>query len=210
MCCTGQNLRRLKRSLPNPTVGPLPCSIAIEWRPPRDPQVQTPLPMAANARQWEHCERHVSRPIFLGAEGWAGRVASERLSLIITRWVTGLCGNGAVVLSSRQRSMMSVTCTLFERSPEQWRRVELSGPAPVRFDLAAEHCNAEGRMYALGRLAQLVRAAGLQPAGRGFESLSAHSVVDLTTLSLLMCKSRVSSLRHVCFLIQTLGVTDAQ
>ena len=25
-----------------------------------------------------------------------------------------------------------------------------------------------------GRLAQLVRAAGLQPAGRGFESLSAH------------------------------------
>ncbi len=26
-----------------------------------------------------------------------------------------------------------------------------------------------------GRLAQLVRAAGLQPAGRGFESLSAHS-----------------------------------
>jgi len=26
----------------------------------------------------------------------------------------------------------------------------------------------------MGRLAQLVRAAGLQPAGRGFESLSAH------------------------------------
>ncbi len=30
---------------------------------------------------------------------------------------------------------------------------------------------------AFGRLAQLVRAAGLQPAGRGFESLSAHSVL---------------------------------
>jgi hypothetical protein len=28
----------------------------------------------------------------------------------------------------------------------------------------------------LGRLAQLVRAAGLQPAGRGFESLSAHAL----------------------------------
>ena len=32
-----------------------------------------------------------------------------------------------------------------------------------------------GRVAFFGRLAQLVRAAGLQPAGRGFESLSAHS-----------------------------------
>ncbi len=34
-----------------------------------------------------------------------------------------------------------------------------------------------GRVVFLGRLAQLVRAAGLQPAGRGFESLSAHCIV---------------------------------
>jgi hypothetical protein len=31
-----------------------------------------------------------------------------------------------------------------------------------------------GKVAFSGRLAQLVRAAGLQPAGRGFESLSAH------------------------------------
>jgi hypothetical protein len=34
-----------------------------------------------------------------------------------------------------------------------------------------------GSVVFSGRLAQLVRAAGLQPAGRGFESLSAHSVM---------------------------------
>ena len=42
---------------------------------------------------------------------------------------------------------------------------------------------------ALGRLAQLVRAAGLQPAGRGFESLSAHA--DLSAHSwLVRCVGR--------------------
>src|ERR1035438_1481231 len=33
------------------------------------------------------------------------------------------------------------------------------------------------RLFALGRLAQLVRAADLHSAGRGFESLSAHQVL---------------------------------
>jgi hypothetical protein len=37
-----------------------------------------------------------------------------------------------------------------------------------------EYHKEAGRLLLFGRLAQLVRAAGLQPAGRGFESLSAH------------------------------------
>ena len=37
-----------------------------------------------------------------------------------------------------------------------------------------------GRVAFSGRLAQLVRAAGLQPAGRGFESLSAHHWAHLS------------------------------
>jgi hypothetical protein len=37
-----------------------------------------------------------------------------------------------------------------------------------------EYGKRAGRVTFSGRLAQLVRAAGLQPAGRGFESLSAH------------------------------------
>jgi hypothetical protein len=44
-----------------------------------------------------------------------------------------------------------------------------------------ESCMVPATMGAVGRLAQMVRAAGLQPAGRGFESLSAHSVVEMTT-----------------------------
>ena len=43
-----------------------------------------------------------------------------------------------------------------------------------------------GRVAFLGRLAQLVRAAGLQPAGRGFDSLSAHWVVGRFTTIFLM------------------------
>jgi hypothetical protein len=52
--------------------------------------------------------------------------------------------------------------------------------------VAALHRDSAGRVKEkdqldqrkLGRLAQLVRAAGLQPAGRGFESLSAHSLSE--------------------------------
>ena len=38
---------------------------------------------------------------------------------------------------------------------------------------------ARRRLASRGRLAQLVRAAGLQPAGRGFESLSAHAAAEI-------------------------------
>ena len=41
--------------------------------------------------------------------------------------------------------------------------------------LRDEYYKRAGRVHFSGRLAQLVRAAGLQPAGRGFESLSAHN-----------------------------------
>jgi hypothetical protein len=48
--------------------------------------------------------------------------------------------------------------------------------------LRDEYYERAGRVHFSGRLAQLVRAAGLQPAGRGFESLSAHSVMSRDTL----------------------------
>src|SRR5487761_1731898 len=40
----------------------------------------------------------------------------------------------------------------------------------------------QSRLFSLGRLAQLVRAADLHSAGRGFESLSAHFDVTITTV----------------------------
>jgi hypothetical protein len=45
----------------------------------------------------------------------------------------------------------------------------------IPFRCQDEYCKRAGRVLFFGRIAQLVRAAGLQPAGRGFESLCAHS-----------------------------------
>jgi hypothetical protein len=74
------------------------------------------------------------------------------------------------------------------RTPGSARRIALSSarwPGPGAGS-SRKHCLFESSLFAsptlweptdihgLGRLAQLVRAAGLQPAGRGFESLSAH------------------------------------
>ena len=47
-------------------------------------------------------------------------------------------------------------------------------PVPYRVGGEISMTKRAGRVAFSGRLAQLVRAAGLQPAGRGFESLSAH------------------------------------
>ena len=47
-------------------------------------------------------------------------------------------------------------------------------PALCRAENETSMTKRPGRVAFSGRLAQLVRAAGLQPAGRGFESLSAH------------------------------------
>ena len=47
-------------------------------------------------------------------------------------------------------------------------------PALCGADFETSLTKRAGRVGFSGRLAQLVRAAGLQPAGQGFESLSAH------------------------------------
>src|ERR1700676_2407032 len=66
--------------------------------------------------------------------------------------------------------------------PRSWRTSKTLSPhgALSAHDLittttALDQVDAEAQLdLRNGRLAQLVRAAGLQPAGRGFESLSAH------------------------------------
>ena len=53
-------------------------------------------------------------------------------------------------------------------------RVTIRSAALCRGEVGTRMTKRAGRVAFLGRLAQLVRAAGLQPAGRGFEPLSAH------------------------------------
>ncbi len=125
-----------------------------------------------------HSERNESRrlraffrAVFAGVS-WSDH---ERRSILRAQWLL-LLRVGLLSVFGPSKAAPTFRKSLRPVKASGYRRTVLVLHGNVSASRGGGVRKRAGKVAFSGRLAQLVRAAGLQPAGRGFESLSAHSL----------------------------------